>query len=170
MSLLYLCRLAHHLFPLCLSPHHIQRSSQPIDLTPTTQFLLLLQSNLLHPFSCFRPSFPASPSILEIVDTTHRLSNMTSSSLHKYRIGLASLIPPLNRLITFIMDHQHKRDFFLNLPDYVCVHRLPNLSGPNCAGNADADFFPLSTSSPQLLSFQLFGILQRDGSVQGPIF
>jgi hypothetical protein len=42
---------------------------------------------------------------------------------------------------------------------------LPNFSSPSCAGNTDANFFPLSTSS-----LQLFGVLSRDGSVQGPIF
>jgi hypothetical protein len=116
--------------PFTARSHHFQHSTRPTDFTHTTQCLRLLPLNLLHPFQCFRPSVPASPSMLDIVDKTHHLSNMTSGSLHKYRPSLASLILPLNHLITFITDHQHKhkRDFFLNLPDCVRMDRFCRIS------------------------------------------
>lgn len=127
-SLLCLCRSAHHPSPspLCRSSDLLPRSTQHIKLIHTTQCSLPLVNHLLRPSLCFPATVRASRSMLDILHTTCHLSNTISRSLRKYQPGLVSLILPPNRLITLITDLQHqqqpkRRDFFLNLPVYVCT-------------------------------------------------
>jgi len=102
-------------FHRTIASRHFQHSTQPTDLTHTTQCRVPLGH--LHPFRCFPAGVQASPSMLDIVETIHHLCNMITSSLHRFRPGLASLILPQNRPITLITGHQYKR----NQPVYICT-------------------------------------------------